>query len=98
MPARTSLYGFVGECVRAAGTVCLPITVRDGPEKVTRMVEFLVVDRPYIYNIILGRPILNALKVVVSMYYPAMKFPNPTRVGGSLEEIRKGLGSATWRR
>ena len=43
-PTRTSLYGFAGECVRAIGTVCLQITVEDGLERVTRMVEFIVVD------------------------------------------------------
>ena len=42
--ARTSLYGFTGEYVRAIGTVCLQITVGDGSERATRMVEFIVVD------------------------------------------------------
>ncbi|GMN19415.1 hypothetical protein TIFTF001_039817 [Ficus carica] len=36
-PTRTPLYGFTGECVRAVGTVCLPVTVGDGPERMTRM-------------------------------------------------------------
>ncbi|GMN65311.1 hypothetical protein TIFTF001_034391 [Ficus carica] len=33
--ARTPLYGFAGECVRVAGIVCLPITIGDGPKRVT---------------------------------------------------------------
>ncbi|GMN21435.1 hypothetical protein TIFTF001_048878 [Ficus carica] len=53
-PARTPLYGFTGECVRAADTVRLPITVGDGPERATRMVEFIVVDRPSVHNIFWG--------------------------------------------
>ena len=30
-PARTPLYGFVEECVRATGIISLPITIGDGP-------------------------------------------------------------------
>ncbi|GMN67536.1 hypothetical protein TIFTF001_036596 [Ficus carica] len=30
-PAKTPLYGFVRDCVRAAGTVRLPVTIDDGP-------------------------------------------------------------------
>lgn len=80
-PAQTPLYLFAGECVRAAGTIRLPITVGDGPGKATWMMEFLFVNRSSVYNIILGRPTLIALKVVVSTYHLAMKFPIPNGVG-----------------
>ncbi|GMN48524.1 hypothetical protein TIFTF001_017697 [Ficus carica] len=91
-PARTPLYGFSGECDRAAGTVSLPVTIGDGPERVTRMVEFIVVDRPSVYNVILGRPTLNAIKAVVSTYHLAMKVPAEGGVGvfrGNQEGARK---------
>ncbi|GMN46038.1 hypothetical protein TIFTF001_015224 [Ficus carica] len=91
-PTRTLLYGFVGEYVQAAGTVCLPITVENGPERATRMVEFIVVDRSTVYNIILGRPTLNALKAVVSTYHLAMKFSIPSKIEvfrGNQEGARK---------
>ena len=91
-PAQTPLYGFSGECVRAAGTVNLPVTIGDGLERVTRMVEFIVVDRPSVYNVILGRPTLNAIKAVVSTYHLAMKFPTSGGVGvfqGNQEGARK---------
>ncbi|GMN66700.1 hypothetical protein TIFTF001_035760 [Ficus carica] len=74
-PIQTPLYGFAGECVRAFGTINLPVAIGDGPEMVARMVEFIVVDRPSAYNVILGRPTLNAIKTVVSTYHLAMKFP-----------------------
>ncbi|GMN49779.1 hypothetical protein TIFTF001_018933 [Ficus carica] len=80
-PTQTPLYGFAGDCVRAVGTVHLPVTIGDGPEKATRMVEFIIVDRPSVYNVILGRPTLNALKAVVSTYHLAMKFPTGDRIG-----------------
>ncbi|GMN46311.1 hypothetical protein TIFTF001_015481 [Ficus carica] len=74
-PARTPLYGFSGECVQAAGTVSFPVTIGDGPERVTRMIEFIVVDLPSVYNVILGKPTLNAIKAVISTYHRAIKFP-----------------------
>ena len=51
--------------------------IGDGLEKTTHMVDFLVVDKPSAYNIILGRPTLNAVKAMVSTYHLAMKFPTP---------------------
>ncbi|GMN62259.1 hypothetical protein TIFTF001_031341 [Ficus carica] len=80
-PIQTPLYGFAGDCVRATGTVNLPVAIGDGPERVTRMVEFIVVDRPSAYNVILGRPTLNAIKAVVSTYHLAMKFPTEEGIG-----------------
>ncbi|GMN60600.1 hypothetical protein TIFTF001_029691 [Ficus carica] len=80
-PARTPLYRFSGECVRTAGTVSLLVTIGDGPERVTRMVEFIIVDRPSVYNAILGRPTLNAIKAVVCTYHLAMKFPTEGVIG-----------------
>ncbi|GMN53160.1 hypothetical protein TIFTF001_022301 [Ficus carica] len=91
-PARTSPYRFTGECVRAVGTVSLPVTVGDDPKRVTRMVEFIIVDRPFVYNVILGRPTLNTLKAMVSTYHLAMKFPTPRGIEvfrGNQEGARK---------
>ncbi|KAL0313264.1 UNVERIFIED_CONTAM: hypothetical protein Sradi_5725700 [Sesamum radiatum] len=39
------------------------------------MVRFPVVDTPFAYNVILGRPGLNAFRAVVSTYHQKMKFP-----------------------
>ncbi|GMN45070.1 hypothetical protein TIFTF001_014262 [Ficus carica] len=91
-PIQTPLYGFAEECVRAAGMINLPVAIGDGPERVTRMVEFIVVDRPSAYNVILGRPTLNAIKAVVSTYHLAMKFPTKGGIGifqGNQQGARK---------
>lgn len=87
-PVQTLLYGFARDCVRAAGMIDLPATIGDGADKVTVMVEFIVVDKPSVYNIILGIPTFNALKAVVSTYHLAIKFPTPTGVG----IIKRGVG------
>ena len=38
------------------------------------MVDFLIVDCPLSYNVILGRPTLNRLKAATSIYYLKVKF------------------------
>ena len=37
-------------------------------------VDFLVIDHPSMYNVILGRPILNKIGDVISMTYLTIKF------------------------
>ena len=48
------------------------------------MVNFLLVDQPSTYNAIIGRPTLNALRVIVSTYHLTMKFP----IGDLVGEVR----------
>ena len=45
------------------------------------MVDFLIVDCPSSYNVILGRPILNRLKAATFTYCLKVKFPKPHRIG-----------------
>ncbi|XP_073284550.1 uncharacterized protein, partial [Primulina huaijiensis] len=45
------------------------------------MTSFTVVDSPSSYNIILGRPAMNELRVVASTYHQKIKFPVGARVG-----------------
>ena len=47
----------------------------------TRMVDFLVVDCPLSYNVILGRPTLNRLKATTSTYCLKVKFPTTHGIG-----------------
>ena len=52
--------------------------------QITEQIDFLIVDCPLTYNIILGRPALNKLRAAMSTYYLKVKFPTAYGV----EEIR----------
>ena len=77
----TPLYSFSGEAVSVIGSVQLPVTL-GGERTVTRMATFMVVKSiSTAYNVILGRPLLNDMRAVISPAYLLMKFPTPQGVG-----------------
>jgi hypothetical protein len=80
-PFASPLVEFGGEVVFPIGIIPLPVTVGTTPQLATVMVDFLVIDRPYVYNAIVGRPALNKLKVATSTYHLMMKFPTEEGVG-----------------
>ena len=49
--------------------------------QLTRQLDFLVVDYPSSYNIIIGRPTLNKWKAATSTYCLKVKFPTDNDVG-----------------
>ena len=57
------------------GLIQLVLTLRDPPCQATTMVRFLIVDAPSAYNILLGRPSLNAIRAIPSAYHMVIKFP-----------------------
>ncbi|XP_059623107.1 uncharacterized protein LOC132266270 [Cornus florida] len=74
-PMKSPLVGFSGDKVYPLGAVTLPVTAGANPKQVTVMVDFLVVDCPSSYNIILGRTTFNAMKAITSTYHLLMRFP-----------------------
>ena len=56
------------------------------PAKVTKEIDFLIVDCPLIHNIILGRPALNRIRAVTSTYHLKVKFPIAHGVGKIRED------------
>nr|XP_027088503.1 uncharacterized protein LOC113709849 [Coffea arabica] len=75
VPVRTPLIGFAGPPVRPEGMITLQVTVGVAPRCRTIPVNFAVVKEPSSYNMILGRPTLNALRAVCSTLHLSMKFP-----------------------
>ena len=80
-PVSTHLRGFSGEKVLPLGSIHLVLTLGDPPCQATTTVRFLVVDAPSAYNLLLGRPSLNAIKAIPSTYHMMIKFPTTSRVG-----------------
>nr|XP_023878279.1 uncharacterized protein LOC111990727 [Quercus suber] len=58
----------------------LTVTVGTHPKQLTRQQDFLVVDCPSSYNVIIRRPTLNRWKVAMSTYYLKVKFPTENNV------------------
>ena len=63
------------------GIVTLTVTVGTHPRQLTRQLDFLVVDCPSSYNVIIERPILNHWKAAMSTYCLKVKFPTENDVG-----------------
>ena len=80
-PVSTHLRGFSGEKVLPLGSILLVLTLGDLPCQVTMTERFLIVDAPSAYNMLLGRPSLNAIKSIPSAYHMMIKFPTESGVG-----------------
>ena len=80
-PVNACLHGFLGERVLPLGSVQLVLTLGDPPCQATTTVRFLIVDAPSAYNMLLGRPSLNAIRVVPSAYHMVIKLTTENGVG-----------------
>ena len=80
-PTSTHLRGFFGEKVLPLGSIQLVLTLGDPPCQAIITVRFLIVDAPSTYNVLLGRPSLNAIKAIPSAYHMVIKFPTTNGVG-----------------
>ena len=67
------LIGLSGEATIAFGSINLK--VKAGTMK--KVTEFLVVDHLASYNVIMGTPWLNSMRVVPSIYHLCLKFSTP---------------------
>ncbi|KAL2235115.1 UNVERIFIED_CONTAM: Retrovirus-related Pol polyprotein from transposon [Sesamum indicum] len=97
-PVKTPLVGFGGSEVASLGTIELPVSMGEEPKRKTLMVKFLVVDTPFTYNVILGRPGLNSFRAVISTYHMKMKFPTEygiRKVSCDQKEARKCYNLST---
>ena len=77
----THLCGFSGEKVLPLGSIQLVLTLGEPPCQATTTARFLIVDAPSAYNMLLGRPSLNAIKAIPSAYHLVIKFPTINGIG-----------------
>ena len=80
-PVNTHLWGFSEEKVLPLGSIQLVLTLGDPPCQATTTARFLIVDAPSTYNMLLGKPSLNAIKAIPSAYHMMIKFPTVSGVG-----------------
>ncbi|XP_016194967.1 uncharacterized protein LOC107635933 [Arachis ipaensis] len=73
-PSSEELVGFSGERISIRGYIWLQTTFGEYPNSKTIDIQYLVVDCRSPYNIILGRPSLNAFNAIVSTVHLCVKF------------------------
>ncbi|RWV85851.1 hypothetical protein GW17_00052318 [Ensete ventricosum] len=80
-PMTSTLTRFTGDAITPIGVATLPVTFGEEPRTKTIMVHFMVVDLPSAYNVIIGQPTLNKLRVIVSTYHHSIKFSTSASPG-----------------
>ena len=73
-PFESPFVSFSEDKVYPRGIIILMVTAGSYPLKVTNRHNFLVVESPSSYNVIIGRPTLNLWKVATSTYCLKVKF------------------------
>ncbi|XP_021718787.1 uncharacterized protein LOC110686469 [Chenopodium quinoa] len=75
------------------GKILLPITIGKGRAVRSIMAEFLVVDAPSMYNVIMGKPLIHDIQGVVSTYHQTMIYVSDEghseKIKGSQREPRR---------
>ena len=74
-PFTSPLVSFTGDRIVLRGVVTLTVIAGTYPTQVTKEIDFLIVNYPLTYNIILGRPSRNRIKATTLTYYLKVKFP-----------------------
>ena len=74
------LVSFRGDRVYPKGIVTLTVTVGAQLRQLTHQLDFLVIDCPSSYNVIIERPTLNRWKAATSTYCLKVKFPTDNGV------------------
>ena len=80
-PFDSPFVSFSGDMVYPMGIVTLTMTVETYLVQLTRQLDFLVVDCPSSYNVIIGRPTLNKWRVATSTYCLKVKLPTNNGFG-----------------
>ena len=79
-PFDSPFVSFNGDRVYPKGIMTLTVTVGIYSRQLTHQLDFLVVDYPSSYNVIIGRLTLNRWKSATSTYFLKVKFPTENGV------------------
>ena len=74
-PITTPLVGLGGKSTTIVGSIKLEMELGEGSITKTLQAEFMVVDIPFAYNAIMGRPILNDTCASICIRYLLLKIP-----------------------
>lgn len=74
-PTVITSLGFMGENVSLKGIIQLLMIIGESSNQVALMVDFLVINCPSIYNIIIGCPTPNPIRLIALMFHMMMTFP-----------------------
>ncbi|XP_024020400.1 uncharacterized protein LOC112091317 [Morus notabilis] len=85
------LCGFTRDSVIPQGTIWSPIITGEKPRQATTMANFVVIKGGSQYNAMIGRPTLQALRAITSVYHQKVKFPTPNGV----DEMKSNQYEAT---
>ena len=91
-PSPNPIYSFTGDSIISLRVILLPMTLGEYPRQSCVMADFLVIDQPSAFNVVLGRPSLRELRAITSIHHQFMKFPMPHGVGevkGDQQEARQ---------
>ena len=80
-PYPKSMIGFEGHGMIPKRVITLPLTLKVKPQALMAMIEFVVIDAPSTYNVILGQPSQNVLRIIELSPYLKVKFPTPNGIG-----------------
>ena len=80
-PFDSPFVSFNGDWVYPKGIVTLTVTMGTHPRQLTHQLDFLVVECPLSYNVIIKRPTLNCWKAATSTYCLKVKFLTKNSVG-----------------
>ncbi|TXG66474.1 hypothetical protein EZV62_007749 [Acer yangbiense] len=86
------IRGIGGHRTRPVGQIDLPVRFGIKPCIRTLWVSFQVVDIPFPFNVLIGRPTLYALRAATSVYSLKMKFPTdrgPRESSADQEEYKR---------
>lgn len=94
---KTPFMDFGGESVTVEGAIQLPVIIGEALDQVISIIDFLVLNCPSMYNMILVKLFLNSIKEVTSTYSLIIKFLVGSSVGivtGEQQTARKSCALA----